>query len=217
MEVGLSTKPDKTFVDGNLSWIDMKLIKILISRKKYIINSKQQSFTNLTINYDNLVSYNDVKDIFLSRKETFGMETSLDVNENFIYNVKDPVNVDQAINKKYVDNRLSQKVNISFFRTVANKVYYKAEKFYVDNSIRNINTKITDVVHDIFKTDKIKKYVDESHISSSTNLKDEFRHLTADFNKSSSESNVTVTGIIDLFSSPHAYNKKVYSLLLGKD
>ena len=55
---------------------------------------KEQSFTNLTTHYDNLVSYNDVKDIFLSKKETFGMETSLDMNEHFIYNVKDPENVD---------------------------------------------------------------------------------------------------------------------------
>ena len=28
------------------------------------------------------------------------METSLDMNENFIYNVKDPENDDQAVNKK---------------------------------------------------------------------------------------------------------------------
>ena len=31
-------------------------------------NSKQQSFSHLSSNYDNLVSYDDVKNIFLSRK-----------------------------------------------------------------------------------------------------------------------------------------------------
>ena len=36
------------------------------------INLKEQSFSDLTTHYDNLVSYNDVKDIFLSKKETFG-------------------------------------------------------------------------------------------------------------------------------------------------
>ena len=62
----------------------------------------------------------------------------------------------------------------------------------------------------------MKKYVDESHIPSSTNLKHEFRYLMEDVDDSSSESNISVTGIIDLERSPHAFNKKVYSLLLGR-
>ena len=64
---------------------------------------------------------------------------------------------------------------------------------------------------------KLKKYVDESHITSSTNLKDEFRYLFEDVDDSSSEANISVTGIIDLANLPHTYNKKVYSLLLSKD
>ena len=51
--------------------------------------------------------------------------------------------------------------------------------------------------------------VDESHIISSTNLKDEFRYIMEDVNESLSESNITVTGIIDLARSPpHTCNKK---------
>ena len=38
-----------------------------------------------------------------------------------------------------------------------------------------------------------------------------------DVDESSSEMNITVTGIIDLDKSPHTFNKKVYSLLLGKN
>ena len=72
MEVGLSTKPYKTYVDEKLSLIHENDKNIDLKEKYNIINSKQQSFTDLTKNYDNLVSYNDVKDIFLSRKETFG-------------------------------------------------------------------------------------------------------------------------------------------------
>ena len=72
-----------------------------------------------------------------------------------------------------------------------------------------VNTKITDLVLDIIKTkDKIKKYVDELHISSSTNLKDEFSYLMTDVDDSSSEANISATGIIDLANSPHTYNKK---------
>ena len=39
------------------------------------------------------------------------MEASTDMNNNTIYNVKDPVQADQATNKKYVDNQLVKKLN----------------------------------------------------------------------------------------------------------
>ena len=37
------------------------------------------------------------------------MEASIDMNNNKIYNVKDPVQADQATNKKYVDNQVEKK------------------------------------------------------------------------------------------------------------
>ena len=39
------------------------------------------------------------------------MEASINVNNNTIYNVKDPEQVDQATNKKYVDNQLVKKLD----------------------------------------------------------------------------------------------------------
>ena len=39
------------------------------------------------------------------------MEASIDMNNNTIYNVKDPVQADQATNKKYVDNQLAKKLD----------------------------------------------------------------------------------------------------------
>ena len=39
------------------------------------------------------------------------MEASIDLNNNTIYNVKDPVQADQATNKKYVDNQLAKKLD----------------------------------------------------------------------------------------------------------
>ena len=66
-------------------------------------NSKQQSFAYLSSNYDNLVSYDDVQNIFLSRKKTFAMETGLDMGNNTIFNVKNPTVADQGANKRYVD------------------------------------------------------------------------------------------------------------------
>ena len=67
-------------------------------------NSKQQSFAYLSSNYDNLVSYDDVQNIFLSRKKTFPMETGLDMGNNTIFNVKNPTVADQGANKRYVDS-----------------------------------------------------------------------------------------------------------------
>ena len=39
------------------------------------------------------------------------MEASIDMNNNKIYNVKDPIQADQATNKKYVDNQLVKKLD----------------------------------------------------------------------------------------------------------
>ena len=39
------------------------------------------------------------------------MEASIDMNNNTIYNVKDPVQAEQATNKKYVDNQLVKKLD----------------------------------------------------------------------------------------------------------
>lgn len=44
-----------------------------------------------------LVCYEDVRDVFVSRKESvFPMQTYLDMGDQFMYNVKTPVNNDQG-------------------------------------------------------------------------------------------------------------------------
>ena len=58
-----------------------------------------------------VINYQDTRNIFLSKKEGGKMETSIDMNNNTIYNVKDPEQVDQATNKKYVDNQLVKKLD----------------------------------------------------------------------------------------------------------
>ena len=47
-------------------------------------------------------------------KETFPVETSLDMNSNFIYNVKTTERVDQRVNKKHVDDNARNKVDKSY-------------------------------------------------------------------------------------------------------
>ena len=94
-----------------------------LQEKFNVKNSKQQNFSHLSANYDNLVSFSDVKNIFLSRKETFAMQTDLDMGNHQIYNVKDPTVDDQGVNKKYVDaevNKIDQKTVSN--RTEINRV-----------------------------------------------------------------------------------------------
>ena len=99
----VTPKADKTYVDSILGSLHLSDTNIDLKDKYIIVNSKQQNFTDLASHYNNLVSSNDVKDIFISKKETSPMETSLDLNGYTIYNVKDPLESDQAVNKKCID------------------------------------------------------------------------------------------------------------------
>jgi len=58
-----------------------------------------------------VINYQDTRNIFLSKKEGGQMEASINMNDNTIFNVKDPVQADQATNKKYVDNQLAKKLD----------------------------------------------------------------------------------------------------------
>ena len=54
-------------------------------------------------NTNKAISYETQREIFTSRKETFPMETSLDMNNNVIENVLTPTSSHQATNKGYCD------------------------------------------------------------------------------------------------------------------
>ena len=131
MEVRLLTKLNKN--------TDLDL------QDNYNVNSKQQSFTDLKTRYDNLVSFNDVDNTFLSREETFPMKTNLDTGENIIHNVKNDTNVDGVVNKGYVDQADN---------SLQNNIDLKSDKSYVDYNIKNLNTKIINTVLHITETDE---------------------------------------------------------------
>ena len=74
-----------------------------------VINSKQ-TFNEMNTNRKTLVCYEDFRDVFISHMESvFPMETHLDVGNNYIYNVKSPINNHQATSKGYVDGKLAKK------------------------------------------------------------------------------------------------------------
>ena len=57
---------------------------------------------------NNVVNYESMRERFLSRKEAFPMETSINMNNNWIQNVKDPVNSNHGVNKKYTDSGIAK-------------------------------------------------------------------------------------------------------------
>ena len=63
-----------------------------------VINSNRQTFDEMGANGGTLVCYEDVREVFVSRKESvFPMETYLDIGKQFIYKVKTPINSDQGL------------------------------------------------------------------------------------------------------------------------
>ena len=72
-------------------------------------------------NTNKAISYNTARNIFLSKKEGGSMLQSLDMNNHFITNIKDPVNSDHATNKKFVDNQLVKKLDKNVDIDMTNK------------------------------------------------------------------------------------------------
>ena len=72
-------------------------------------------------NTNKAISYNTARNIFLSKKEGGSMLQSLNMNNHFITNIKDPVNSDHATNKKYVDNQLVKKLDKNVDIDMTNK------------------------------------------------------------------------------------------------
>ena len=113
-----------------------------------VVKSKQQPYSNLILNYDNLVSYNDVKNIFLSREETFPMKVGLDMGNNSIFNVKTPTAIDHGVNKGYVDTKTSDNRTKILNNTESISNTYsllqskKADKTYVDTKFNDNKTNI---------------------------------------------------------------------------
>lgn len=68
-----------------------------------ILNRKTRTFQQLKADDESLVSFEEVKEIFVGIREAEAMQTYLDIGNNYIYNIKTPTANDQAANKDYVD------------------------------------------------------------------------------------------------------------------
>ena len=190
-----------------------------------VVKSKQRNLNELKTHYDSLVSFEEVKENFLSRQEEFPMETQLNMNHNSITNLKDPQFGGEAATKKYVDATSSTIVS-STAASIATKLDMSGGKMTgsIDmnkNKIINLPepTEINDAVNMEFldtKIDDLNKKITKNTITATSHPKDEFRYLMEDPLQSSSESNTVVTGIVDFQQSPHKINKKAYALKINK-
>ena len=190
-----------------------------------VVKSKQRSLNELKTHYDSLVSFEEVKENFLSRQEEFPMQTQLNMNHNSITNLKDPQFGGEAATKKYVDATSSTIVS-STAASIATKLDMSGGKMTgsIDmnkNKIINLPepTEINDAVNMEFldsKIDDLNKKITKNTITATSHPKDVFRYLMEDPLQSSSESNTVVTGIVDFQQSPHKINKKAYALKINK-
>ena len=60
-----------------------------------------------------VINYESMREIFLSRKESFPMETNINMNNNKIENINLPTAGHQAANKIYVDNNTNNKADLT--------------------------------------------------------------------------------------------------------
>ena len=214
-----------------------------------VIQSKQRSLNELKTHYDSLVSFEEVNENFLSRREEFPMETQLNMNHNSITNLKDPQFGGEAATKSYADGklaltggRMTGSINmgnneITNLPTPTGNSN-PATKQYVDDIETHL---LSDVALELIKkidigeidqkNEKIinlgeptsakdaatKDFVEKSHVSQSGLQKNVFLYQMTDVNESSSESNITVTGIKDFPNTPHTLFKKAYHFTIGKN
>ena len=204
-----------------------------------VVNSKKRLLNDLKTHYDSLVSYEEVKENFLSRVETFSMGTQLDMNHNSILNLKDPTFGEEAATKDYADKKLAltggtmtgdldmgtkniknlgtpisstDAVSASFVQNIlANYLHLSGGT--MTGQIDMANNKIIGLR---FPTDATtKEYVDQKFITPSGSMKNVFQYIMDDVNETSSEFGITVLGIVDFPQSPHLLNKKAIKFQMG--
>ena len=141
----------------------------------------------LNTNRNTLVCYEDIRDVFVSRKESvFPMEMCLDMGNQFIYNVKTPVNIDQGVNKGYVDNNFLKLTGGCF----TGRLYLPTNSYvmqgffieqanpYVKTSFNMVYYKIINLATSADNTDAANKaYIDNkfSKIDGSTPMSGNFK------------------------------------------
>ena len=210
-----------------------------------VVKSKQRNLSELKTHYDSLVSFEEVNENFLSRQEEFPMQTQLNMNHNSITNLKDPEFGGEAATKSYADKKLDlaggtmtgnldmgtkqirnlgppisskDAVSADFVQNLLINNYLHYGGGTMSGQIDMANHKIINLPEPTSAKDAATKdFVEKSHVSQSGLQKNVFLYQMTDVNESSSESNITVTGIKDFANTPHTLFKKAYHFTIGKN
>ena len=167
---------------------------------------------------------------YLKRNGQSPMTFNLNMNSDKIVNLKDISNSSkdsEAVNKKYVDNFLKKDGSVAMtgnLNMATNKIknlgtpttnendaainveFFKSE---LNTSNQNLSTLITNAY---------KKYVNESLVTPSGHFgENAFAYLMEDADESSSENNISVSGIARFDASIHQNDKNAYRITLIKD
>ena len=142
----VNPKTDKSYVDQEIAKINTSQFvkKTGDSMSGDLITPKNNYPIPGDLN--NVVNYETMRERFLSRKEAFPMETSINMNNNWIQNVKDPVNSNHGVNKKYTDSGIAKipRVDTSKFVQKDRSTTMTGNLDIGSNHIKNISVDSSD-------------------------------------------------------------------------
>ena len=128
----------------------------------------------------------------------------IDMKGERIINLGNPLYSSDAINTSYLHSFMS--------------AYLNTDGGTMEGQIDMNNNKIINLPEPTSAKDAATKdFVEKSHVSQSGLPKNVFLYQMTDVNESSSESNITVTGIKDFANTPHTLFKKAYHFTIGKN
>ena len=98
LKTNIGKFPDKNYVDGEIAKVvkktgDSMSGDLILPHDNYPVQG----------NTNKVISYETQREIFLSRKESFPVETDINMNNNFIQNIATPTTSHQGANKGYCD------------------------------------------------------------------------------------------------------------------
>ena len=137
------------------------------------------------------------------------MTGSINMGNNEITNLPTPTGNSNPATKKYVDD-----IETNLLSDVALELIKKIDIGEIDQK----NEKIINLGEPTSAKDAATKdFVEKSHVSQSGLQQNVFLYQMTDDLESSSESNITVTGIKDFPNTPHTLFKKAYHFTIGKN
>ena len=137
------------------------------------------------------------------------MTGSINMGNNEITNLPTPTGNSNPATKKYVED-----IETKLLSDVALELIKKIDIGEIDQK----NEKIINLGEPTSAKDAATKdFVEKSHVSQSGLQQNVFLYQMSDVNESSSESNITVTGIKDFENTPHTLFKKAYHFTIGKN